>query len=334
MSRASTSVVMDGSGLHCTPITASLGKHVTFEGSRASNQATKSAFYHLTSVWFFTYTDIKTIIAPSFAFAVISVFLHAPKLHQRPLEVLLQNAPRGLFWTWSNLLPFAIDNQRQDDAIAEDAVNKPWRTMPSGRMTQQVAKRIMQVMYAVALCAGVSLGGYRQTLALMGLGHWYNHLGGSEHPVVRNLINGMGFMSFLSGTSEAMLGGADFAVRGPALQWLVLVGAVVFSTVHTQDMYDQAGDAARGRVTVPIAIGDWPARVTIAVAMTVWSVACPLFWEAHGVLALVSAAMGLTVAVRSLTWHSVAADKTTFRLWNAWLVSIYLLPLGPCGRVI
>jgi hypothetical protein len=37
--------------------------------------------------------------------------------------------------------------------------------------------------------------------------------------------------------------------------------------------------------------------------------------------------LGLTVAARTLKERSGEGDKIAFRLWNPWLVSVYLLPL-------
>ena len=79
------------------------------------------------------------------------------------------------------------------------------------------------------------------------LGYWYNNLGGSDRNcLVRNSINGLGFVCYMSGAVEVASESAlPFSL--PLAQWLTVVSIVVASTVHTQDMYDQAGDHARGR---------------------------------------------------------------------------------------
>lgn len=116
-------------------------------------------------------------------------------------------------------------------------------------------------------------GGYRQSLGLVLLGTWYNNFGGSDqHPVVRNLISALGYLCFTSGALEAALGGTPLPFRtAPRLtRWLLVIAGIILSTVHAQDMYDQEGDAKRGRRTVPLVIGDAPARWTIAIPMLVW----------------------------------------------------------------
>ena len=67
--------------------------------------------------------------------------------------------------------------------------------------------------------------------------------------------------------------------ESPLLQWLDVVGAVVFSSGHTRDMADQEGDKARGRRTIPLVIRDWLARLTIAAAVRAWSWFGPRFWD-------------------------------------------------------
>ena len=111
------------------------------------------------------------------------------------------------------------------------------------------------------------------------------------------------------------------------IYWLLLIGAVVLTSVQTQDMYDQAGDRARGRKTLPLVIGNYPTRRTIAVSMVFWSVVCPTFWELSIISYASSMVLGTVIALRSLLKTSVADDKRTFRFWNAWMVLLYLMPL-------
>ena len=92
-------------------------------------------------------------------------------------------------------------------------------------------------------------------------------------------------------------------------------------------MYDQRGDAVRNRKTVPLVIGDAAARWTIAVPMAVWCVVTPWLWASSAVGYVAPVGLGLTVAVRTLRVRNERGDKNTFRLWNLWLVSVYLLPL-------
>lgn len=290
----------------------------------------RRAAYHIYSVWLFTFSDIKTIIAPSFAFALftapaVSVFGISPVPQ---VGDLLQRAPLSILWLWINLLPFEIDNQRQPDSIAEDALNKPWRTMPSKRMTPYQARTLMLCLYPIALATSLYIGGTKQCLSLMALGYWYNDLRGADDSwVIRNLINACGFNRFASGALEVMLGGTQHTSTTALILWLLCIAAIVFTTVQTQDMYDQLGDSLRGRLTIPLVFGDAPGRWSIAVPMAFWCFFCPWFLGSLPVGFAISIGLGGMVACRTLMFRSVPADRVTFRWWNLWLATLYSLPL-------
>ncbi|KAJ5105515.1 hypothetical protein NUU61_002862 [Penicillium alfredii] len=295
------------------------------------------------SIWLFTYSDLKTIIATSFGFGLLSA-LGAVSfgIHPSPAWTLcVQRIPLVLLWAWLNLLPFTIDNQRQPDAIMEDSINKPWRTMPCRRMTSEHAKLVMYIFYLIALGTSSQIGGLMQCVALIGLGVWYNDARGADVScVIRNLINSAGFLCYTSGALQVELSPSQWQSftnpEGPGLQWLAIIGAIVFTTVQTQDMSDQVGDSARGRKTLPLVIGDANARWVTAAWMVVWGLFDPWYWgwlQGNGESGILRCAgFGLAglagvIAIRTLFLRSVASDKRTFALWNLWLVSQYGLPV-------
>ncbi|CAD6591511.1 MAG: hypothetical protein ASARMPRED_005469 [Alectoria sarmentosa] len=298
--------------------------------------------FHLYSVWLFTFSDLKTIVLSSTTFGLfggIAISFDDASAPDSSLHILLSSQilskiPLVVFWVWINLLPFAINNQRQPEAIQEDSLNKPWRTMPSKRLSPASAKRLMFTFYLVAVVVSFFFDNLKQCLTLVLLGHWYNNLRGADaNCLVRNFINACGFSCFSSGAMQVAIGGHGTGrIRSEsALQpfgwWYVVIACVIFSTVQTQDMYDQRGDAARNRKTVPLVIGDGPARWTIAVPMAVWCWATPWLWASSNVGYVGPVTLGLTVAFRTLRERSEDGDKNTFRLWNLWLVSVYILPL-------
>lgn len=202
--------------------------------------------------------------------------------------------------------------------------------MPSGRLSEVHANLLMWSIYPVAIVTSLKVGGLKQCLSLIFLGWWYNDLGGADHScITRNFINACGFLSYASGATEVAskseLLGSPF--KAIAWSWFVIIGAVVFTSVQTQDMYDQAGDGLRGRRTVPLVVGDHAARWSIAVAMAVWSVVCPTFWQLGPSSYAMSVITGALVVFRTLTKRSVSADKLTFRIWNLWMVMLYMMPL-------
>ncbi|KAJ5232386.1 hypothetical protein N7468_005342 [Penicillium chermesinum] len=293
-------------------------------------------------MWLFTYSDLKTIIATSFGFALLtSLGASAFGVNPAPAwAVCLQRVPVVVLWAWLNLLPFTIDNQRQDEAIMEDSINKPWRTMPRELMTPQDAQSVMFIFYTMALGTSSQIGGLFQCISLIVLGFWYNDAAGADVScITRNLINGIGFMCYTSGALHVALNPYQWRQfiqeDGPGLPWLAMIGLMVFTTVQTQDLYDQAGDSARDRKTLPLVIGDANARWVTAALMLFWGVLTPSYWgwaqTGQGRVLFwggsYMAALACIIAARTLTFRSVSADKKTFLLWNLWLVSNYGLPL-------
>ena len=287
--------------------------------------------YHLHSLWLFTSSDFKTIIGPSVVFGATNALAGAEyglKSSDETLSrVVLQRLPLVLLYVWMNLLPFNINNQKSPNAIKEDEINKPWRTLPSGRMTPKQAEALMLILYLLALGIGFVTGGLKQSIALVFLGTWYNDFaGGDSSFLVRNLINALGYICFLSGAMEVAVG-YPLPVKARLIQWFSMIAAIVFSTVQLQDMYDQGGDSMRGRRTVPLVIGDGPARWTTAVLMIFWAYVCPRFWNSAIAVIALSSLLAGTVIARSLLLRTVMDDRLTFKLWNAWMALNFLLPL-------
>ena len=287
--------------------------------------------YHAYSLWLFTLSDLKTIVGPGFVFGVTNALAGAEYGLKSPEEgingALLHRLPLILLYVWINLLPFAISNQISSDAIKEDRINKPWRTLPSGRMTPEQAEPLMLAFYLFALGLSSMTGGLKQSATLVIIGTWYNHFAGADSScLVRNLINALGYVCFTSGAMEVALG-FPLPVETRLVEWFGVIAAVIFTTVHLQDMYDQLGDRIRGRKTVPLIIGDGPARWMTAITMIFWSYLCPRFWNSAMAVTALSVLLANTVAARCLLLRTIEADRLTFKLWNLWMTLVFLLPL-------
>lgn len=288
----------------------------------------KALQYHLYTIWLFTFSDMKTIMFPTAIWGLFNA-LSGPYLttNSKPSAItILRRFPIALLWTWIVLLPFCINNQRTPDAILEDKINKAWRPMPCQRLTPLQAKRLMFTIWAGGCLLCYSMNAVVPWAMLFLLGFVYNDLGGSEHLFIRTLINGLGFQTFGWGASIVVSESRDYALNWNAALWFPVVGMVVFTTVQTQDMYDQEGDLERGRRTLPLVVGDGPARWTTALAVSTWSCFCPFFWGLPWGGYVVPVIVGLCVSSRTLWRRSVDADKFTFRIWCFWTLCLYVLP--------
>ena len=291
----------------------------------------RKILFHGYSLWLFTASDLKTIVGPSLIFGVTNALasrnygIELPGLD--PSKKINGRIPLVVLWIWMNLLPFTINNQKSPGAIEEDKINKPWRTLPAGRMTPRQAERLMLIFYLLAMVLTWVTGGVRQSVGLVILGIWYNNFaGGDDSPIIRNTINAYGYVCFTSGAMEVALGiPLPWEVR--LLRWFSILGTIVFTTVHLQDMYDQTGDAMKGRNTVPLVVGDGLARWSIASAMIFWGFVCPCYWEAGMVTLLLSIVLANIVGARSLLFRTANSDRLTFKIWNAWMTLVFVLPL-------
>ena len=298
--------------------------------------AAKVCVYHLYSIWLFTSSDLKTIVGPSFVFGATNALAGAEygleSSHSGLSRAVMRRLPLVLLYIWMNLLPFVINNQKSPNAIKEDAINKPWRTLPSGRMTPQQAGRLMLILHLLALRLSYATGGLKQSVALVFLGIWYNNFASADsNCLVRNLLNAAGYLCFTSGAMEVALG-FPLPVEARLVQWLGVIAAILVTTVHVQDMCDQVGDSIRGRKTVPLVLGDGPARWTTAIPMIFWGYVCPRLWNSAMVVTALSLLLAGTVAARSLMLRTIKDDVLTFKVWNGWLTLVFLLPL--LSRVI
>lgn len=106
-----------------------------------------------------------------------------------------------------------------------------------------------------------------------------------------------------------------------------MIGAVIFTTLQMQDMADQAGDAQKGRKTMPLVWGDGTARWSIAIPVMLWSVLLPAFWEIESWAWSLPLLLGMLLSGRVVLLRQVEHDKVTWKLWCAWTMFLYLLPL-------
>lgn len=228
---------------------------------------------------------------------------------------------------WLHILAFTISNQRSPGSITEDSINKAWRPLPSGRITAVQTRRLLLAVIPTVIVASMFLGGHEASMLALLLNWMYNDLkGGDETFFVRNLLNALGLIFGSVGTTVIACGRDHGSLSIAGYHWLVIEGAIIFTTVHLMDLRDRAGDRAHGRKTLPIVLGDTAARWTI-VALMLWSLLCPALWSLGVRGFLPPLILGTWISGRVLSLRTVKADKLSWNLWGLWMASIFLLPL-------
>ncbi|KAI0145191.1 hypothetical protein GGR57DRAFT_494681 [Xylariaceae sp. FL1272] len=285
------------------------------------------------TLYLFTCSDFIPVLVPQTLFALFSVLSKhfvapAPSfdgmtLHHRIL--------RAMLWIWLQLLVLDVANQRLPDSVAEDMINKPWRPITSGRVTADGARRLLIGSITVTFATSCYFGVASETLLLFTLNWVYNDLGlANSHWFPRNLLNALGIS--IIGVGATKVASKDLAfLMVPAARWSLLCAGMLITTIHAQDLYDQQGDAVRNRSTVPLVFGDTPARWSVAVGVSFWSIIMPsslnITLYEQWLLCVGPILLGILVVVRILTVRGVAEDKRTFGVWAAWTISIYSLPI-------
>lgn len=302
----------------------------------------------LETIWLFTESDIKTILAPSVLFALtngiaLSLLLPESAGIPSPSEILAR-IPVITVYVWINLMVLCIQNQKSPDAVEEDRINKPTRPLPSGKVSSDEAGTLLVAFIIIAVLGSYCLGAPVESILVIVLGYIYNDLEGAEHPFFKNVLNSLGIPCFPIGALQVAINpaphtAAALAGSGPSVplllwRWILVLVAAIFFTIHIQDIKDQEGDACRNRKTVPLVYGDSAGRWLVVVPLLAWSVALPILWGftsptaasllGHAPLLL----LALVVSARTFLYKSVAADKKTFKIYCLWLIAMYCLPLS------
>lgn len=118
-----------------------------------------------------------------------------------------------VFWIWIHLLMFDVSNQTQDPE--EDLHNKPYRPLPSGRITLAHAIALRWLLVPVCWAVSMTYSPFvlKASVALTFFTFLYNELRGNGHFVMRNLLNALGTGCFelgatlVAGTIFSMLVG-------------------------------------------------------------------------------------------------------------------------------
>lgn len=288
------------------------------------------AYFHIQTLWLFTFNEYQTIILPWTACGFFGALSGgALTTNESPdFWVIFNRLPLVFLWMWAHTLVFMVSNQRLPQSVVEDGINKTWRPLPSGRVSGVQARRLLLGLVPATMALSRLLGG-EQFSALSLLLTWlYNDLEGADDGyIVRNLINALGLICWSAGATLVACGKDSCQLNPMGYQWLRIKTAIIFTTLQVQDLRDQKGDLARGRKTAPIVLGDGVTRWTIAIPVGIWSLICPYLWDLGPYGYTVPAILGGAIIVRVLRWRTVKADHLTWRLWGAWIVSLLVLPL-------
>ena len=240
-----------------------------------------------------------------------------------------------MLWLWVHTLQFGLANQTLPQAIAEDVINNPYRPIPTGRISIRTAC-ILRWM-TIPLCLLLSAANGPRTMFASFLGSLYilayNEGGGAcGHWLVRSMLNAVGYtlakagatlsactcvygIGSIWGSNRAPTGQSEKDADGIVCIAIALSAGIILTTIHTQDFKDVVGDAAVGRVTLPIA---YPvlSRVATAFFLVAWSWGVSRTWWLDDVTAAVMGISGMAVGISFVARRDIHADKVSFYMYS------------------
>lgn len=319
--------------------TSSLPFHPSFraKSQNSSFQGKRNLSFHLHTLFLFTKSDFKTVIFPQSIFAIavaLSGAAVSPQSYSGAyVSAVVLRVPHMVIWIWIHLLVENLANQRQPQSVAEDAINKPWRPLPSGRLSQAEVLRLLQAGVPTVAAVSLLLDAFTPSATFTTLVWLYNDLeGSSTGPILRNVVNAAGLCCLGWGGHTVLLSrdtsDQSHLSQGWLLHWILVTAAVVATTVHAQDMPDMKGDRARQRKTLPLVYGEEVARWSLAVLVVLWSVIFPVFCNVQiPVVRWLPLGVGSFISVLTTLYQHEYSDKLVWNLWCFWVAGLYLLPL-------
>lgn len=267
----------------------------------------------------FTRMDVWTTVIPM-PFFFIAGLKHADG---SPAELAAKTVG-AIVYLWLFVYTFTLNNQLT--GVEEDRLNKPFRPLVTGAVTTQEARIRFLVTSALFPVTGWLLGVLWWALAWMAITFVYNAIGGGRNWVVKNLCNGIGVFLLTAATWQIAT-----PLTSTSWRWVIFMASIVAILSPLQDLRDVPGDIAAGRRTIPIALGDIPARICLAAGFTALPIGAyfTLYnpsphrgWALAA--ALISLLMSWTIVYRLRRRDDTEHDQRTYRLWEQWFTFIFI----------
>ncbi|KAI1662062.1 hypothetical protein F4813DRAFT_396742 [Daldinia decipiens] len=167
----------------------------------------QGAFQAPSLIWAFTESDFATFVIPNTVFGILGAVATSLSKGDQPSGFeLLQRFSIVVAYNWSNVLSFDLANQRAPESVAEDCINKPWRPIPTNRITSDQTRRVMLVSIPLTLWFNYYLGVWEQGLVIHITTWLYNDLRGMDEAFVREILISVGYGMFNSGSLQIALG--------------------------------------------------------------------------------------------------------------------------------
>lgn len=159
--------------------------------------ALRSAFSQLKDILslahLITESNIKAFVTPTVLNGLLAVG-SGGVTEDIPTWLDLATAfPKVALYIWLYDLYFDCSNQKDPGSIEEDRLNKPWRAIPSGRLSVEAAERWYVCSACILPAVALWFGALPEALAFMVWTWAYDFLGGGSTWWGRSIINPLFF---------------------------------------------------------------------------------------------------------------------------------------------
>ncbi|KAF8999254.1 UbiA prenyltransferase family-domain-containing protein [Cyathus striatus] len=271
--------------------------------------------YHITTIFLFSKSDVKTTIIP------VGIFTLGMSPHF--IFFYLQSVV-SVLWIWIIVLQFNLYNQLY--GLNEDKKNKPWRPLPSGRVTVRTVS-ILRCIATIMACFiswiyGIQVMAASSIFTI--LIFLYHTLHGDRHWMMKNILNAAGYGCLAWGSSLVASNdrsGLDWE-RTYALSLLV---GVIATTIQAQDFQDTEGDRLMGRRTAPMI---WPmtCRYTLLLILIIWATLLGHIWILSAIFRTTYIIVTFLVGGRFCFKTDPTDDEWSYFYYNMWLAFTLALP--------
>jgi 4-hydroxybenzoate polyprenyltransferase len=224
---------------------------------------------------------------------------------------------------YSFFLIYSLEVHTQIFGIEEDKHNKPERPIPSGMISIEGARRRSWIITCVFVIIGILLNVFICSSLWIVLVLLYSYTASSKNFILKTLIACLGVcsqyfvVSYISGISWKSI-----------WLWASEMFFIVTMTMSVQEFRDIIGDAAVGRRTLPIVMGEKNARISVAFACISSAFIYHFFlikYNSAGIkfyssilLEILSISLILTVACRLVFVRGSYHDRITYCIWECW----------------
>lgn len=169
-----------------------------------------------------TESNIKAYVTPTVLSGMLCVASGGVTVNQPTWLDVAAAFPKVILYIWLYDLYFDCSNQKDPGSIEEDRLNKPWRAIPSGRLSVEGAQRWYYCASCILpLVAGLWLGGFPEAIAFMVETWAYDYLGGGSTWWGRSIINPLFFSTGQLGAIR-VAAGTSTSVTRVGYEWCIL----------------------------------------------------------------------------------------------------------------